>query len=70
MDKRLVRLSLERWKAMEAVEHEESINATIDLRWKQLNSIYLLARGLGIKPADDQDTERVRERWRKIKTTA
>ena len=68
MDKQLVRLSLKRWNAISAVEKKELKQTSIDLRWKQLNSIYSLARELGLKPVVDHDAERVRERWRKIKT--
>jgi hypothetical protein len=67
MDKQLVRLSLKRWDAINAFEKKELKKTTIDLRWKQLNYIYSLARELGFRPVIDLDAEKVRERWRKIK---
>jgi hypothetical protein len=67
MDRQLVRLSLKRWEAILAVEKNELKHTSMELRWKQLNSIYSLARELGLKPVIDHDIERVRERWRKIK---
>jgi hypothetical protein len=68
MDKQLVRFSLKRWNAISAVEKDELKKSSMDLRWKQLNSIVALARELGLEPVIDCDAERVRERWRKIKT--
>jgi hypothetical protein len=70
MDKQLIRLSLKRWEAITAVEKKELKNTSINLRWIQLNYIYALAKELGLKPVTDHDIERVRERWREIKTMA
>ena len=70
MDKQLIRLSLKRWEVITALEKKEMKKTSIDLRWKQLNSIVVLARDLGLKPVVDHDAERVWERWRKIKATS
>lgn len=43
LDKKLVQQFRDRWQAVAAVEAEEQLNASIELRWQQLNSILRMA---------------------------
>ena len=56
-----------RWQAVKEVEALELRNASIELRWQQLNAIYSLALGLGILPDSERDEESVRQRWNQLK---
>jgi hypothetical protein len=60
---------LERWKAVEAIQQEERRSASIELRWRQLNAAYGLAKGLGLLRPDPSEAE-VYERWAKLKEKA
>jgi len=55
-----------RWNEVEAVIAEERRNASPELRWKQLNSAYAMAKSLGLVREDPSEAE-VFERWAKIK---
>jgi len=55
-----------RWEAVEAVQREESLNSSLELRWKQLNSIYGIAQGLGLIQPDLSEYG-VYERWAALK---
>ena len=56
----------ERWQAVAERQQQELREASIELKWKQLNSIIALAKGLGIfKP--DPSEEEVYLRWAKLK---
>ena len=58
-----------RWEAVEEIERQELQSAPLELRWQQLNSLYLLAIGLGIDiPAKDEI--KVFQRWAKLKEKA
>lgn len=67
LDKELVRQYVERWEAVAAIELEEQRAATIELSWKQLNSIVGLAMGLGILVSVPDEEEVVYQRWAKLK---
>lgn len=56
----------DRWIEVDAVIREERRTAPIELRWKQLNSAYALAKGLGLLRPDTTELT-VFERWAKIK---
>jgi hypothetical protein len=56
----------QRWQAVAEIEAEEQREATIELRWRQLNAIWGLAHGLGL-PTPERDEEVVRQRWIKLK---
>ncbi len=45
---------------------EERRTASIELRWRQLNAAYGMAKGLGLIKEDPSEME-VYERWAKIK---
>jgi hypothetical protein len=57
------------WQAVAEIERQELRNASLELRWRQLNAIIGLAIGLGIfKPAEDEIE--VFQRWAKLKEAA
>ena len=58
-----------RWQAVEEIERQELQNATLDLRWRQLNAVIGLAIGLGIYQPVEDDIE-VIQRWAKLKENA
>jgi hypothetical protein len=57
------------WKAVEEVQREERRSASLDLRWRQLNAVYGLAKGLGILQPDSTEAE-VIKRWAILKNKA
>ncbi len=57
----------DRWQAVAAVELEEQRAASVGLRWKQLNAIWQLALGMGLRPEPDETESLVRERWARLK---
>lgn len=60
---------LARWSAVEAVQRQERMNAPMELRWRQLNAAFAIAKGLGMIKPDESETG-VIERWAKIKEKA
>ena len=57
-----------RWEAVKRIELEEQRAATIELRWKQLNGILRLARGLNLRLDITEDSELiVFERWARLR---
>ena len=58
-----------RWQAVEEIERQELQNATLELRWRQLNAVIGLAIGLGIYQPVEDDIE-VIQRWAKLKENA
>ena len=67
IDPELAKQFRDRWQAVAAVEAEEQRAASIGLRWKQLNAIWLLAVGMGLRPEPDETENQVRERWARLK---
>lgn len=58
-----------RWKAVEAVQRAERRSASYELRWRQLNTAYGIAKSLGLLQPDPSEAE-VFERWAKLKEEA
>jgi hypothetical protein len=58
-----------RWAEVEAVVTEERRTAPLDLRWRQLNTAYAMAKGLGLLQEDPSEAG-VFERWAKLKDKA
>jgi hypothetical protein len=57
---------LARWATVETVQEEERRLIPIELKWRQLNSAYGMAKGLNpVQP--DQGEQGVFERWAKLK---
>jgi len=54
------------WDEVEALIKEERKVASLELRWRQLNSAYAMARGLGLL-REDLSEAGVIERWAKLK---
>ena len=60
---------LARWQAVDEIERQELQNATLELRWRQLNGLFGLAIGLGIDKSQ-VDEIKVIQRWAKLKEKA
>jgi hypothetical protein len=58
-----------RWRAVDEIERQELKNATLELRWQQLNAVIGMAIGLGIYQSAGDDIE-VIHRWAKLKEKA
>lgn len=56
----------DRWIAVEAVVNEKRRTASLELRWRQLNSAVAIAKGLGLFHSDPSEME-VFTRWAKLK---
>lgn len=57
-----------RWRAVVAIEREEQQIASVDFRWRQLNSLLNMAVGLGLLGgAKPSEVERIRQRWNLLK---
>ena len=68
VDTRLLNEYRDRWRAVREVEIEEQRQASITVRWQQLNALYALARGLGLScPENEHEVETVRQRWVRLK---
>ena len=67
--KQLMQVYQAGWKAVEEVQREERRTATMDLRWRQLNAAFGLAKGLGILQPDSTEEE-VIKRWAILKDKA
>jgi len=63
----LMRQFRKRWQAVAALEREEQREASVALRWQQLNAILRLAIGLGLPLREQFEEEIVRQRWAKLK---
>jgi hypothetical protein len=58
-----------RWAEVETVVKEERRSASLELRWRQLNTAYAMAKGLGLLQEDPSEAG-VFERWAKLKEKA
>jgi len=58
-----------RWQAVAEIERQELQTASLELRWKQLNSVIGMAIGLGIYKTAEDEIE-VFQRWAKLKEKA
>ena len=68
MDREQVRAFRDRWQAVAEVEREERRTASMALRWRQLNAVMRLARGLGLDARQMDDGEEiVWQRWARLK---
>jgi len=67
MDVGDIRYYVDRWKAVEEIERQELRSASIELRWKQINAIWRLAKGLGFSFDPDVSEIEVYRRWAKLK---
>lgn len=68
LNKKLALEFRDRWQAVEAVEALEQQTASIELRWRQLNSILRMAIGLGLTVTKSPEDEIiVYQRWVKLR---
>jgi hypothetical protein len=67
LDSKLAKQFRDRWQAVAAIEDQEQRAASISLRRKQLNAIWQLALGMGVRPGPNDTESLVRERWTKLK---
>jgi hypothetical protein len=67
--KELVQVYQARWKAIEEIQMEERRSASLELRWRQLNAAYGLAKGLGLLQPDPTELEIIK-RWALLKEKA
>ncbi len=58
-----------RWTDVDAIIEDERRNASIELRWRQLNAAYAMAKGLGLLREDPSEAE-VFRLWAKLKEKA
>jgi len=59
---------LARYQAVREIERQEARSASIELRWRQLNSIYGLSKHLYlISKQQDQQEELVWRRWQELR---
>ncbi len=56
----------QRWALVDEIKLEELRSASMELRWRQLNAAYGLAKGLGLLKPDPSEGE-VYQRWAKLK---
>jgi hypothetical protein len=57
----------QRWQQVEEAERRELQNATVELRFRQLVSMFDSARALGWATTDEAEIEQVRARWAKLR---
>ena len=55
-----------RWAEVDALVTKERQAASLELRWKQMNSIFALAIRLGLVVKNDLETEEIHT-WAKLK---
>ena len=68
MDRELLTFYRERWREVEAIERQERMAASLEVRLRQFTAIYNLAKVLGISfISDEEETEEIRRLWAKLK---
>ncbi len=68
MDRHIVRDANRRWQVVPEVELQEQQSAPLARKWRQMNAILCIARGLGLDLRQDDGDEVVRRRWAKLKS--
>ena len=69
MDKTQAQQFRDRWQAVTVIQQKEALNATIELRWRQLNAAYDISQVLQLS-TDHTDEIQVYQRWEKLKRIA
>jgi len=62
-----IKMYRERWKAVEEFERQELRAMTLDEHWRQINSLFQFALGVGLTRGDDDGEKDVFLRWAKLK---
>ncbi|MCU0659497.1 MAG: hypothetical protein MUF64_30810 [Polyangiaceae bacterium] len=57
----------QRWALVEEAERQELQNTSVELRFRQLVSMFDSARALGWATTDETELEQVRARWAKLR---
>ena len=69
LGKELLQSYQARWKEVEKFQKEERRNASLELRWRQLNATYGLGKSLGFQHKET-DEMKVIELWAGLKEKA
>lgn len=67
MDTGDIRFYRERWKDVEEFERQELRSTSVLERFRQINAIYRLAKGLGYSFETDKNELIIFERWARLK---
>lgn len=68
MEAQELRAYRSRWKAVTSFETEERRQASLELRWRQLNTLLAMATALGLNVKVNQsEVDTVRRRWNLLK---
>lgn len=62
-----IKMYRERWRAVEEIERQELRAMSLDEHWKQINSLFQFALGVGLTRGDDDGEKDVFLRWAKLK---
>ena len=62
-----IKMYRERWKAVEEFERQELRAMSLDEHWRQINSLFQFALGVGLTRGDDDGEKDVFLRWAKLK---
>jgi len=65
--KELIKESMNRYRILDELNDLDRASATLEVRWKRMNSILVLGRELGLDKREVTDEQIVRDRWLKIK---
>jgi hypothetical protein len=57
----------ERWRLVNAREEEELRNTSLEVRWRQFNTLLLWAHQFGWTAGLDEGVDEVRQRWAKLR---
>ena len=62
-----IKMYRERWKAVEEFERQELRAMSLDEHWRQINSLFQFALGVGLTRGNDDGEKDVFLRWAKLK---
>jgi len=62
-----IKMYRERWKAVEEIERQELRAMSLDEHWRQINSLFQFALGVGLTRGGDDGEKDVFLRWAKLK---
>jgi hypothetical protein len=64
-----IKVYKKRWEAVEAFQERERLSTSLELRWRQLNAAYGIAKGLGLLQPDPSEAG-VFTRWALLREKA
>lgn len=69
LDRETLEAYQRRWQAVEQVEKTERRTATVEERWRRLNSLLRMADTLGLHPEDGAiQPDPAHQRWNQLRT--